>query len=174
MRLSLIVAMTPNRVIGRDGRLPWHLSADLQRFKRLTMGHHIIMGRATYESIGRLLPGRKTVVVSRQPDLVIDGALVAPSVPAAVRCCQGDSEVFFVGGRQVYREALQVAQRMYLTLVQADVAGDTYFPEITARKWKLVEQEHHEADQRNEYDYTFQVFERVGDASESEDRAWQR
>ncbi len=169
MTFSMIVAMTPDRVIGRDGQLPWHLSADLRRFKRLTMGHHIIMGRRTYDSIGRLLPGRTTVVVSRQFDLAIDGALVVHSVQDAVRCCRDDSEAFFVGGQQIYREAMKIARRIYLTLVQTDVTGDAHFPEIPAAKWKLLEQEHHQADQRNEYDYTFQLFERTTDTEKEED-----
>ena len=130
MATSIIVAMTPDRVIGRDGQLPWRLSADLQRFKRLTMGHHLIMGRKTFDSIGRLLPGRETIVVSRQTDLVIPGAAVVHSVPAAIECARDDAEAFFVGGEQIYREAVELVQRIYLTLVHAQLEGDAHFPDI--------------------------------------------
>ena len=106
MNSSIIVAMTPDHVIGHGGQLPWRLSADLRCFKQLTMGHHIIMGRKTYDSIGRLLPGRKTVVVSRQNDLVIRGAEVVHCVRDALRSCQDDGEAFFVGGAQIYAAAL--------------------------------------------------------------------
>ena len=153
--------MTPDRVIGREGQLPWRLSADLRRFKQLTMGHHIIMGRKTYDSIGRLLPGRQTVVLSRQTDLVIPGAQVVHSVQEGVDCSQGDSEVFFVGGQQIYREALQIANRIYLTLVQAQIAGDAFFPELPLEAWQLSEEDVHTADEKNEFDYAFQLWQRV-------------
>ena len=160
MTQSIIVAMTPDRVIGRDGQLPWRLSADLQRFKRLTMGHHLIMGRKTFDSIGRLLPGRETIVVSRQTDLIIPGAHVAHSVPAAIQCAHGDSEVFLVGGEQIYREAVEAAQRIYLTLVHAQIDGDAYFPEIIAGHWQVLDEEYREADPRNEYATTYRVLAR--------------
>src|SRR5690349_5756939 len=127
-KLSLIVAMTPNRVIGRDGTLPWRLSADLQRFKRITMGHPIIMGRKTFESIGRVLPGRTTIVVSRRKDYSPTGALLAESLPAAIDLAGTSDEAFIVGGSEIYRAALPLVQRLYITMVQADIQGDTYFP----------------------------------------------
>ncbi len=161
IRTSIIVAMTPDRVIGHGGQLPWRLSADLRRFKRLTMGHHIIMGRKTYDSIGRLLPGRETVVVSRQSDLVIPGADVVHNVEDAVRCGHGDTEVFFIGGQQIYREALKVADRIYLTRVDAQISGDAFFPEFPLDLWKLVEEEHHGADEKNEFNYSFQLLQRA-------------
>lgn len=158
---SIIVAMTPDRVIGCKGELPWRLSADLRQFKRLTMGHHIIMGRKTYDSIGRLLPGRRTIVVSRQLDLAVAGADVVHSVEEALAISQGDPEPFFVGGQQIYREALPVATRIYLTLVHAQSEGDAFFPELPEQQWQLVEEEHHSADERNEHNYTFQRLQRV-------------
>ena len=157
MAASIIVAMTPDRVIGRDGQLPWRLSTDLQRFKRLTMGHHVIMGRKTFESIGRLLPGRETVVVSRQADLVIPGAQVVPSVQAAIECTQQDPEAFFVGGEQIYREAVDLVQRIYLTLVHAQIDGDAHFPDIAVSQWRVIEEEYLPADERNEYATTYRV-----------------
>jgi dihydrofolate reductase len=161
MHWSIIVAMTPDRVIGRYGQLPWRLSADLRRFKQLTMGHHIIMGRKTYDSIGRLLPGRRTIIVSRQKDLVVPGADVAHCVEEAQQICQDDPEVFFVGGQQIYAAALAIATRLYLTIVHAHVPGDAHFPEISSQQWQLVEQEHHRSDERNQYDYTFQLLQRA-------------
>jgi len=158
--MSIMVAMTPERVIGRDGQLPWRLSNDLRRFKQRTMGHHIILGRKTYESIGRLLPGRRTVIVSRQHGLEVPGARVAHSLPEAVDGCAGDSEIFFVGGEQIYREALETADRLYLTRVHGHVKGDAHFPELDTDQWELIDQEYHGADAKNEYPHTFEIWER--------------
>jgi len=118
-RLSLIVAMAKNRVIGADGKIPWHLPDELQLFKTVTMGHHIIMGRKTYESINRLLPGRTTVIVTRQHDYTIAGAKIAHTLDEAVTLCAGDSEIFVIGGGELYRAALPKADRIYLTVVDA-------------------------------------------------------
>jgi dihydrofolate reductase len=124
-------------VIGRRGQLPWHLPEDLKRFKALTMGHHIVMGRKTCESIGRLLPGRTSVVVTRSRDQPIAGAILASSLADAVSKCAGDDEVFVIGGAQIYQAALPIADRLYLTLIQAEVQGDTYFPAWDAQEWAL-------------------------------------
>jgi dihydrofolate reductase len=161
MTTSIIVAMTPDRVIGRHGLLPWHLPADLQRFKRVTMGHHLIMGRKTFDSIGRLLPGRTTIVISRQPQLVIPGARVVPSVPAALASAGADTEVFFVGGAQVYGEALPLADRIYLTVVHAPIDGDVRFPDIDPAQWRMVHEEDFPADQRNPHATTYRVLVRA-------------
>ncbi|MBC8868816.1 MAG: dihydrofolate reductase [Planctomycetes bacterium] len=161
MRISLIVAMSENRVIGRDGRLPWHLSADLRRFKRLTMGHHIIMGRKTFESIGRLLPGRITVVVTRQADYEADEALVAHDIDEAIRAAKSDNEAFLIGGGELYRQALSAVDRIYLTQVHAQVEGDTLFPELQLGDWQIVEQSRHPADRQNQYEHSFLVYDRV-------------
>jgi dihydrofolate reductase len=154
---SLIVAMTPDRIIGRAGQLPWRLSADLQRFKRLTMGHHLIMGRRTFASIGRVLPGRVTLVVSRQLDLAIPGVQVVHSVEEALAASQSDPEPFIVGGQQIYAASLTLVDRIYLTLVHAQVAGDAFFPEFDQRGWQVRESEFRPADARNEYAMTFQT-----------------
>ena len=134
-RLSLIVAMARNRVIGRDGKVPWHLSADLKRFKALTMGHHIIMGRKTWESIGRPLPGRISVVVTRHPAYAAPGAYPVDSLNSALKMAQHDTEVFVIGGGEIYREALPLADRIYLTEVDAEFAGDTFFPALSPGEW---------------------------------------
>jgi dihydrofolate reductase len=161
MKLSLIVAMERNGVIGRDGDLPWHLSADLRRFKQLTMGHHIIMGRKTFESIGRLLPGRKSVVVTRQSDFAAPGAVVTHSLPDAVAAASNDDEAFIIGGAEIYQQALDVVDRIYLTEVDADVSGDARFPDFDRAEWTVAERTEHPADERNDHPHTFTVLERT-------------
>ena len=137
-RLSIIVAMASNRVIGANGAIPWHLPEELKRFKRLTMGHHIIMGRKTWESIGRLLPGRTTVIVSRQRGYSVPGAMIAHSLDEAVAACGDDSEIFVIGGAELYAQALPRADRLYLTTVDAEIAGDTTMPPFDAGDWREV------------------------------------
>ena len=161
MRVSLIVAMARNGVIGRDGGLPWRLAVDLQRFKRLTMGHHILMGRKTFESLGRLLPGRTSVVITRQPNSAAGGAPVAGSLEAALATAAGDTEVFVIGGAEIYRQALPLASRIYLTQVQADVVGDVVFPAWNCNEWQVIEQTQHAADERNEFAHSFSILERI-------------
>lgn len=164
MRTSIIVAVSENGVIGRGGKLPWRLSADLQRFKQLTMGHTVIMGRRTWESIGRALPGRKMVVVTRQPDYRIEvaGVAKAASLTAAIEFARaaGDEEAFVIGGAELYREALAKAQRLYYTRVLAAVEGDTRFPTINWDEWRLIETINHPADAKNDYPCAFEVYER--------------
>lgn len=161
MSLSLIVAMDRNRVIGRDGDLPWRQRADLQRFKRVTMGHAIIMGRKTWDSIQRLLPGRTTIIVTRQSPWSVDGALTAHSLEEAVRLAGEDGEPFITGGAQLYQQALPLVDRLYLTRVDAEVEGDTYFPELDLAGWELVESQAQEADEANQFPAVFEVWERV-------------
>lgn len=160
-RLSMIVAMAKNRVIGADGKIPWHLPNELQLFKRVTMGHHIIMGRKTFDSIGRLLPGRTTVIVTRQKDYAVAGAKVAHSLDAAVALCAGDDEIFVIGGGELYRAALPLADRVYLTVVDAEPAGDTRMPELEASQWRLAGTEQFSKDERHAHDYRFEVHDRV-------------
>ena len=159
MRLSIIAAMSQNRVIGRDNRLPWHLPADWAHFKKLTMGHCLLMGRKTFESIGCPLPGRTTVVVTRQRDYAPPGVQVAPSLDEALAMATGD-EVFIAGGAEIYRQSLSRADRLYLTLIKATLEGDTYFPEFDEADWPLVSQQDYPADAKNPYPYSFLVYER--------------
>jgi dihydrofolate reductase len=161
-RLSLIVAMAKNRVIGAGGRIPWHLPNELQLFKRITMGHHIIMGRKTYESIGRLLPGRTTVIVTRQPAYQVPGALIAHSFADAVARCPADDEILVIGGGELYREALPQADRIYLTTVDAEPPGDTFMPEFNPEEWRETSGESFSADARHAYAYRLAVYDRVG------------
>lgn len=160
-RLSMIVAMAKNRVIGADGRIPWHLPGELQLFKRVTMGHHIIMGRKTFDSIGRLLPGRTTVIVTRQKDYAVAGAKVAHSLDEAVAQCAGDDEIFVIGGGELYRAAMPLADRIYLTVVDAEPAGDTRMPDLDAAQWRLQSTEQFRRDERHAHDYRFEVHDRV-------------
>lgn len=161
MTVSIIVAMAENGVIGRDMDLPWHISADLKRFKALTMGHHIVMGRKTFESIGRLLPGRTTVIVTRQPDYQVDGAVIVNSLGAAQAAATDDSELFIIGGGQIYEIALPLADRLHVTRVHTEVDGDTSFPAIDWDQWELVSAECHGADEKNDYDFTFESYRRM-------------
>jgi len=161
MIVSLIAAVASNGVIGRGGGLPWHLPADLARFKRVTTGHHMVMGRRTWESIGcRPLPGRPTIVVTRNRDYAADRATVAHSLEEALRLVGDDDEVFIAGGEAIYRDALPVADRIHLTRIHADFDGDTHFPSFDEAEWRVVFEEHHERDEKNAYPYTFQVWER--------------
>ena len=160
-RLSIIVAMARNRVIGTDNTIPWHLPAELKMFKAITIGHHIIMGRNTWESIGRLLPGRTTVIVTRQRDFRVPGAIVADSLEAALAACRNDDEVFVIGGAQLYAAALPRAERIYLTEVDADVAGDTLMPPFDLAQWRERSTQAFSADDQNPYDYSLTVYDRV-------------
>lgn len=161
MIVSLIVAMGKNRVIGANGAIPWRLPNELQLFKRVTMGHHIIMGRKTWESIGRLLPGRTTVIVTRQKNYTVPGAIIAGSLADAIAKCSADDEIFVVGGGELYREALPGANRLYLTVVDAEPAGDTYMSEFNMAEWREMSSENHAPDDRHAYAYRFNVYERA-------------
>lgn len=167
MKLSLIVAMAENGVIGREGELPWHLSADLRRFKRLTMGHAIVMGRKTWESIGRPLPGRTSIIITTQADYQSGDplTLVATSLDEALQkashadCVQ--DQLFIIGGGTIYELAMPRIDRLYLTRVHATVEGDVSFPAIDWQQWELKEQSQHAADPLNDFPYTFEMYERV-------------
>lgn len=157
MIISLIAALDRHRGIGKDNQLPWRLSADLKRFRELTMGHHLIVGRKTYESIGKPLPGRTMIIVTRQPDFQAEGSLVVGSVAAALALAasRGESEVFVIGGAEIYAQTLAQADRLYLTFVEAEVAADTFFPVFAETDWREVERSTHTADEKNQYMVTF-------------------
>lgn len=167
MRIALIVAAAENGVIGRDNQLPWHLPKDLQYFKRVTMGKPIIMGRKTFDSIGRPLPGRTNIVVTRQADWRADGVRVAGDLDEAlamageVAATDGVEEVMVIGGAQIYLEAFPRAERLYLTRVHAEVEGDARFPEIPEAQWYQVNKEDCFAEGDNPYNYSFVTLERV-------------
>jgi dihydrofolate reductase len=167
MRTSLIVAMARNRVIGRDNRLPWRLPADLRRFKELTMGHTLLVGRKTFESIGRPLPGRTMLVASRREGYAPKGVQVVRSVQEALEVARegGETELFVAGGAEIYRQTLPVADRLYLTRIEEDVPGDAYFPEYDETEWRLVDREDfapsHEPAEETPFAWSFQVYERA-------------
>ena len=154
-KMSLIVAMAGNRTIGIDNALPWRIPEDLRRFKALTMGHHMIMGRKTFDSIGKPLPGRTTIVVTRNRELHIEGCIIAHSLPKAIDVCSGDEEIFVVGGAELYAQALPLADTLYLTEIQKDVKGDAHFPELDRTEWQEISREkrHQETPQPLEYDF---------------------
>ena len=161
MKVSLIVAMTENRVIGRNNQLPWRLPADLQHFKALTMGKPVVMGRKTWESIGRPLPGRINIVVTRDVGYRAEGCVVVHSVDQALEVAEGSDEVMVIGGANLYQQLLERADRLYLTQVKADVEGDAWFPGFDMTQWREMERESHSRDDKNEFDYEFVMLERV-------------
>lgn len=172
--------MAKNRVIGRDGKIPWHISDDLKRFKALTMGHPVVMGRKTYESIGRALPGRTNIVLSRNAEFSPPDAVTVPSLKEALDVAKGGGaaseggeplaslasrsgrpegrEVFVIGGQSLYEQALPVADRIYLTLVDVKVEGDAFFPEIDEGRWEIASSEKHEKDEKNPIGYSYLIY----------------
>jgi dihydrofolate reductase len=160
-QLALIAALARNRVIGRDNRLPWHLPADLRFFKQTTMGKPLLMGRRTWESIGRPLPGRRMIVLSRDPDYQAPGGAVARSLDEAVERAGAVPEIMVIGGATLYRQTLPRAERLYLTRVDMDVPGDVWFPDWNERDWRLVWEEAHPADTEHAWPCRFQRWERV-------------
>ena len=159
--ISIIVAASTNNVIGTQGNLPWRLSDDLKRFKNITMGKPIIMGRLTHESIGRPLPGRQNIVITRQRDYVAEGCEVVESAAAALAVAGEVSENMIIGGSEIYTLFLPLANRIYLTRVLADVQGDVYFPALKSDEWNLSGHEQHEADESNAFDFSFETWDRV-------------
>jgi dihydrofolate reductase len=162
MKVSIIAAVADNGVIGLDNGLPWHLSADLQRFKRLTMGHHLLIGRKTFAAIGRSLPGRSMVVISRGRPTLPAGVALTSSLEEAIELARGaqDTEAFVAGGAQIYALALPLADRLYLTRIHATFAGDAFFPDVDLGAWKLIDHEDHRAADATAISYSFLTYER--------------
>lgn len=158
--VSIIVAMSENRVIGVDNELPWRLPADLQHFKATTMAKPVLMGRKTFESIGRALPGRRNIVVSRTPGYAAAGCETVGSVQDALRRVEAEPEIMVIGGASFYEQLLPQAHRVYLTLVHANIDGDARFPEMDLAQWREVSRTDHQADDRNPIAYSFLVYER--------------
>ncbi|TWU30379.1 dihydrofolate reductase [Bythopirellula polymerisocia] len=167
MKIAILVAVSENGIIGREGKLPWHMSADLRRFRRITMEHAILMGRKTWESIGRPLHGRTSIVISHNKDydtghseVKVAGDLDEALAIARQADCDQD-QAFVIGGAAIYELALPQADRLYFTRVLADVEGDVSFPEVNWSEWEVKEESHHTADEFDEYDHTFSVYQRV-------------
>ena len=159
-RISIISAMASNRAIGIRNTLPWQLPEDLKHFKSLTMGHHIVMGRKTYDSIGKPLPGRDTVIVTRNADFAVPGCLAVNSLEAALTVSHGEAEVFFVGGAELYRQALAIAHRIYLTEIQRVFDGDAFFPEFDKSQWIETARDKRRTDGPNGFEYHFVIYDR--------------
>jgi len=153
--------MAENRVIGIHNTLPWRLPADLRHFRQLTTGHHVIMGRRNYESIGKPLPDRHNIVLTRNPSYHAPGCQVKNSLGEALQDIQNDPEIFIIGGAEIYRQALALADRIYLTLVHAEINGDTFFPDFDMRDWKETIRTRHEADEKNPYACSFVIYDRI-------------
>ena len=158
--ISLIVAISQNRVIGRENKLPWHLPDDLKYFRRITKGNPVIMGRKTYESIGRPLPQRQNIVVSRDPSYVAEGCEVVNSLEQALKAADTEKETFIIGGAELYRQSLEFVNRIYLTEVHASVEGDSFFPELD-KEWQEVSRQAHPADSEHKFAFDWVVLERV-------------
>ncbi len=159
--LSLIVAMAQNGVIGRNGDLPWHLPADLKHFKATTLGKPVIMGRRTWDEIGKPLPGRRNIVISRRSDFTASGAEVVDSLETALGLVADAAEVMVIGGAQIYAQALPFADCIYRTLVCGEMPGDTWFPPVDWQQWRLVEEREQPADERHAWALRFQRYERI-------------
>ena len=162
MKISLLVAMDENRGIGIENRLPWHISTDLKRFKKLTMGHCIILGRKTYESIGRPLPGRRMIVLTRNPAYQANGCLIAHSLDEAINLARvsGESEVFVIGGSEIFSQVIDIADRVYLTLVHTRSNVDVYFPDLDDTQWRQIESGYYPAGEKDQHPHTYCVLER--------------
>ncbi|PWQ98935.1 type 3 dihydrofolate reductase [Leucothrix arctica] len=161
MIVSMIVAMAEDRVIGLNGSMPWHLPADFAYFKKSTMGCPIIMGRKTFDSIGKRLPGRRNIVLTRSSDLVIAGCDVVTSLDEALALVDKEHEVFIIGGQQLYEQALPIANRLYLTHIQTKLEGDTCFPDYSNYPWKQIRHEVFSSDEKNMYSYSFELLEKT-------------
>ncbi len=163
MTLSIIVAASTNNVIGKDGKMPWHLPNDLKHFKNITWAMPVIMGRKTFESMGKPLPGRKSIIITRQKDYKPDGTIAVQSLEDAIAAAKemDVKEVFVIGGGEIYRMAWGKASRIYLTRVQLETAGDTFFPEIDVTEWKLTNQKNFEGDEKNPFPHSFQTWEKI-------------
>lgn len=160
MIVSAVVAISLNHAIGKNNELLWHLPADLKHFKQITTGHTIIMGRKTYDSIGKALPNRRNIIITRKTDLQIPGVEVTNSIEEALELCAQEREVFIIGGAEIYKSALARTNRIYLTTVQATYDADAYFPEIDRNEWEETEIELHAPDEKNKLAYTFSTLSR--------------
>ena len=161
MTVTVIAAVAENGVIGRGNTLPWHLPDDLKRFKRLTTGHAVVMGRKTFESIGRPLPNRRSIVVSRNPAWQPDGTTVARDLDSALSLAGATDQIFVIGGAEVFRAAMPKADRLELTVIHADIPGDAYFPAIDPNEWTLLEESHHPADAHHPHAFSFRSYQRT-------------
>ena len=160
MKITIIAAIANNNALGKDNQLIWHLSADLKRFKKLTTGHHIIMGRKTFESIGKPLPNRTTIIITRNKNYKQEGCLVANSLKQAIEMVKNDDSPYIIGGSQIYKQAIKIADKLDITYVHHNFEADVFFPEIDLKIWKETSRELFEPDEKNKFKYSFVTFER--------------
>ena len=163
MTISFVVAAATNNAIGKEGKLPWYLPNDLKHFKNVTWGMPVVMGRKTFESLGKALPGRKNIVITRQPGWMKEGTVAVKTIEDALFLAKETDakEIMVIGGGQIFKTLFDKAKRIYLTRVEAEPEADTFFPVIDPQHWWLVSQKNHEADEKNAYNYSFQVWERI-------------
>ena len=161
--ITVIAAIASNNALGKDNDLIWHLPADLKRFKKVTTGHYILMGRNTYESIGKPLPNRTTIIITRNKNYFKEGCLIANSLEQAIEMSKEEAQVFIIGGAQIYKETIakNLAQQLDITLVHKDFEADVYFPEIDPKIWKEVVRENFKADEKNKLDYSFISYQKI-------------
>ena len=162
MIISAIVAMNPDGLIGDQNKIPWHLPADLKYFKKITLGHHILMGRKCFDSIGKSLPGRKNIVVTKNPTFIVTDCIITNSIEEGILIAQQnkEEEMFIIGGGEIYRQSMHLINKLYLTMVQFNGSGDVFFPQIDYDEWSLISDEKHTSDDKNNYDYSFLIYKR--------------
>jgi len=160
--ITIIAAIAKNNALGKNNDLIWHLPADLKRFKNITSGHHILMGRNTFESIGKPLPNRTTIIITRNKDYYKDGCLIAHSLEEAIELASSEEQIFIIGGAQIYKETLvkDLADQLDITVVHQEFEADAFFPEIDLNLWKEIERENFKADEKNDFDYSFVTYKR--------------
>lgn len=159
--LSLVVATDQENGIGKNNQLLWHLPNDLKFFKKVTSGHTVIMGRKTFDSVGKPLPNRRNIVISRQPDLQIEGVEVFDNLGNAVNACKNEDEFFVIGGGEIYKQAMPLAKQIYITKVDASLNADTFFPDIEALTWEVAWKQKHQKDEKHAFDYTFLILKNI-------------
>lgn len=160
-KVTFIVAAAENNAIGIDNQMPWHLPNDFKYFKAKTMDHSIVMGRKTFESIGKALPGRRNIVISRQPQFKAEEVDVANSIDAVMNYCRDEKEIFIIGGAEIFKQSLHLADEVLFTKVHTDIPNaDSFFPELPEQEWELVSQAPHHKDEKHKFDYTFEVYKR--------------
>lgn len=161
MHITAIVAMSENRAIGNNNQLPWHLPADLRHFKQITLGKPILMGRKTFQSIGRSLPGRTNIILTQDKNFTAENCIIVHSIESALSTVKNQPELCVIGGAELFRQMLPFTQRIYLTIIHHDFSADTFFPELNKNEWKEIERVDHFSDEKNIYPYSFLILERV-------------
>jgi len=163
--ITIIAAIGKNGELGKDNDLIWHLPNDLKRFKKVTAGHHVMMGRKTYESLGRPLPNRTNIIITRNTSYTAEGCVIVNSLQDAIEAAKADDNPFILGGAQIYKQAMEVADILDITHVDAVLEADAFFPEIDIKKWQEITREDHKADEKHQFDYSFVTYKKVGSSA---------